>query len=258
MAWYGSVISAVAALSVSAGSAAGERLVASLSNYRVQITSNFIGEEIVVFGGIEWDSTSVQRRSGYDIIVTVAGPPQNFITFYRERFFGIWVNADSRVFEDIPSYLAVLSNRPLDTIATAETLTRLQLGLDNFPLPERMATNLINADSQAFRLAIIRSLSERGLYRQESNGVTFLAPALYRVSIPLPSDVFVGSYEVDVRLFADGTQIARTPAPFEVYKSGLEQTITIAVRENGILYGLVTVIIALVTSWLTALVLREV
>src|SRR5262249_51002330 len=122
---------AFGALIASAIPAAGERLVASLSNHRVMITSNFVGEELVLFGGIEQDAASRPRRAGYDIIVTVTGPRQTMATFRKERILGLWVNADSRVLENAPAYLAVLSNRPLDAITNTETLRRLQLGLDN-------------------------------------------------------------------------------------------------------------------------------
>ncbi len=133
----------------------------------------------------------------------------------------------TRVLEDAPAYLAVLSNRPLDAITNAETLRRLQLGLDNIPLPQRASVKIADAASDdPFRVAFIKIKSDQGLYREASNGVTFLAPALFRASIPLPAEVPVGTYEVDVRLFVDGAQIARTPAPFEVYKSGFEQVVT--------------------------------
>src|SRR3954454_4143772 len=89
---------AFAALALSAVPAAGERLVASLSNHRVMVTSNFVGEELVLFGGIEQDSASRPRRGGYDIVVTVAGPRQSVVTFRKARVLGIWVNADSREF----------------------------------------------------------------------------------------------------------------------------------------------------------------
>ena len=41
-----------------ASPAAAERLVSSLSNHRVMVTSNFTGEELVLFGGIEQDAAS--------------------------------------------------------------------------------------------------------------------------------------------------------------------------------------------------------
>src|SRR5436309_14459909 len=115
------VLAGFAALIASALPAAGERLVASLSNHRVMIASNFTGEELVLFGGIEQDAASRPRRAGYDIVVTVTGPRQTVVTFRKARVLGIWVNADSRVIENAPAYLAVLSNRPLDAITNIET-----------------------------------------------------------------------------------------------------------------------------------------
>jgi uncharacterized protein (TIGR02186 family) len=180
------------------------------------------------------------------------------VTFRKERMLGLWVNADSRVLENVPTYLAVLANRPLDAITNTETLRRLQLGLDNVPLLQRASVNIADAASDdPFRVAFIKIKSEQGLYREASNGVTFLAPPLFRASIPLPAEVPVGTYEVDVRLFADGAQIARTPAPFEVYKSGFEQVVTAAAREHGVLYGLATAMMAIATGWFASVVFRR-
>jgi uncharacterized protein (TIGR02186 family) len=238
--------------------AAAERLVTSLSNHRVMVASNFTGDELVLFGGIEQDAAARPRRGGYDIVVTVVGPRQSTVTFRKERMLGIWVNADSRVFEDVPGYLAVLASHPLDAITGSETLRRLQLGLEHFPLPQRASVNIAAAGSNdPFRLAFIRIKTDEGLYREVSNGVTFLAPTLFRASIPLPAEVPIGTYEVDVRLFADGAQIARAPAPFEVYKSGFEQIVTNAAREHGVLYGLATAMMALTTGWFASVVFRR-
>src|SRR5207248_6133123 len=139
------------------------------------------------------------------------GPRQTAVTYRKARIVGIWVNADSRVFDNAPSYFAVLSNRPLEEVANAETLRRLKLGLDNLELLQRASVNIADSSPEdPFRLAFLRIKSEHQLYRQETNGVTLLTPALYRAGIPLPADVPIGSYEVDVKLFADGALIART------------------------------------------------
>jgi uncharacterized protein (TIGR02186 family) len=252
------LLASLGALVASALPSRAERLVASLSNHRVMVTSNFVGEELVLFGGIEQDAASRLRRSGYNIIVTVTGPRQNMVTFRKERVLGIWINWNSRVFENVPAYLAVLSNRPLDDITGTETLRRLQLGLDNIPLPQRASVNIADAASDdPFRLSFIKIKTDQQLYREASNGVTFLTPALYRASIPLPAEVPVGTYEVDVRLFADGVQIARAPSPFEVYKSGFERLVTVAARDHGLLYGLATALMALATGWFASVVFRR-
>jgi len=246
------------ALMGAAAPARAERLVTSLSEHRVMVTSSFNGSEVVLFGGIERDTGALPLRGNYDIAVTVVGPRQSIITFRKERVLGIWVNYESRVFDNAPSYLAVLTNRPLEAITSADVLRRLQLGLDNIGLPQRSDSAAADgAPSETFRQAFVKLNSEHGLYRQESNGVTFLTPALFRASIALPANVPTGTYEIDVKLFADSTMIARTTSALEIYKAGFEQFVTSSAQAHGPLYGLATAMMALLTGWLASVVFRR-
>src|SRR6185295_15197845 len=86
--------------------ATAERLVISLSNHRVAVTSNFVGEELVLFGTIEPDPVTSARHPPYDLVVTVTGPRQTLRTRRKQRVLGNWVNVDSREFVSVPSYLA--------------------------------------------------------------------------------------------------------------------------------------------------------
>jgi uncharacterized protein (TIGR02186 family) len=253
------LIALPAALAVlaSSPSPAAERLIASLSNHRVVVTSNFTGEELVLFGTIERDE-GTQRAGVYDIVITVVGPRQNLVTFRKARVLGIWVNVDSRVFENAPAYLAVLSNRPLPAITNAETLRRLQLGLANVVLLQRAAATIADSDpNDSFRVAFVNLRTRFRLYREEMNGVTFLTPDFFRASIPLPAEAPVGDYQIDVRLFSEGAVIARTDTAFEVYKSGFEQAVSAAAHDHGFLYGLATALMALATGWFASVVFRR-
>src|SRR5205085_11764288 len=100
-----------------AAPAQAERLVTTLSTSRVLISSNFTGAELVLFGSVERDAQTVARRGGYDIVVTVTGPRQSVVTWRKERVVGVWVNADSRTFVNAPTYLAVLANKQIASIA---------------------------------------------------------------------------------------------------------------------------------------------
>ena len=248
------ILLAISAL-CAATPAAAQRLIASLSNHRVMVTSSFTGADLVLFGFIE---TATPRRGGYDIVATISGPRQDAVTFRKARRFGIWLNVDSREFDNVPSYLAVLANRDLDAIANADTRRRLQIGLENIPLTQRAAVAIADAAADdPFRQAFVRINMQRGLYREASNGITFLAPLLFRADIPLPAGVLTGSYEVDVRLFADGAMVARAPSAFEVYKAGFEQFITTTARTHGLLFGLVTAMMTLATGWLGSVIFRR-
>ena len=98
---------------------------------------------------------------------------------------------------------------------------------------------------------------EQGLYYQQPNAVTFLTATLYRAAIPLPANVPTGNYAVDVKLFADGAMVARTTSALEVIKTGFEQYVADAARDNGLLYGLVTALLALITGWFSSVVFRR-
>ena len=248
----------VAALVLAASPAAAERIVASLSTHRVMITSSFSGLDLVLFGSVERDAQTQPRRSGYDLVVTVTGPRQALVTRRRERVFGIWVNVDSETFADVPSYLAVLSSKPLEAIASGDTLRRYQIGLRRtfLPLQSQPEVSQVGRDTP-FRAALFRLREQQGLYLENTGGVTFLTPTLFRTTIPLPAEIVTGSYEVDLKLFADGNMVGRANSAFEIAKAGFEQFVANSAISHGLLYGIVTVMMALVTGWLASVVFRR-
>lgn len=238
--------------------AAAERLVVSLSNHRIAITSSFVGDDLVLFGTIEPDAGKTLTRRDYDLVVTVTGPNQTLKTRRKERVAGIWVNVDSREFLRVPSYLAILSNRPVETIASPDTSRRLQLGLDNYQLTQRVGADFADTvPDDPFRAAFVRLELQYGLYRQESTAVTFLTPTVFRAAVPIPSNVPTGNYNVDVKLFAGGALMTRTSTALEVIKAGFEQYVADAARDRGLLYGLVTAFMALFIGWFGSVVFRR-
>lgn len=240
------------------GPAHAERLIVSISNHRVTVTSSYSGEELVLFGSVERDPDTVARRGGYDMVVTVSGPRADMVTRRKERRFGIWVNADSRQFLGVPTYLAVSSNRPIDDIAPADVRRRQQLGIDNILLTQRVGTDYADVvASDPFRRAFVRLRTEHGLYREAANGVTFLTPTLFRTGIALPAEVPTGTYEVDIKLFTGGVLVGHTQTAFEIVKIGFEQFIATAANQHSLIYGLATAIMALLTGWIASIVFRR-
>jgi uncharacterized protein (TIGR02186 family) len=235
-----------------------ERLVTSLSNHRVLITSNFTGADLVLFGSIERDAATVARRGGYDIVVTATGPRQAIVTRRKQHVFGIWINTSSRTFIDPPNFLAVRANKPLAEIASPDVRRQLRVGLDEVVLHQLAGGRVIElASDDTFRLAFLRLQTEHGLYNEQDNAITFLTPTLFRANIQLPANVPVGTYEVDVKLFADGVVIARENSAFEIAKVGFEQFVANAAHQHGALYGLATASLALVIGWFASIIFRR-
>jgi uncharacterized protein (TIGR02186 family) len=51
--------------------------------------------------------------------------------------------------------------------------------------------------------------------------------------------------------------IGRTDQAFEIVKVGFEQFVVDAAREHGLLYGLATALMAILTGWIASVVFRR-
>jgi uncharacterized protein (TIGR02186 family) len=248
----------VVAVAFAAAPARAERLIASVSNHRVTVTPNYSGEELVLFGSIEKDSSTPAGRGNYDLVVTVSGPRADMVARRKERRFGIWINNDSRQFVQVPGYLALFANRPFDDIASAEIERRQQLGLNNVLLTQRVGPDYADVvPDDAFRKAFVRLQKQHGLYREDTSAITFLTPTLFRTGIPLPGQVPIGTYDVEIKLFSNGVLVTKSDTAFEIVKIGFEQFVATTARQSGLVYGLVTAAMALMTGWLASVVFRK-
>ena len=58
-------------------------------------------------------------------------------------------------------------------------------------------------------------------------------------------------------MFADGALVTKAETNFEIVKVGFEQFVASAARHNGLVYGLVTALMALMTGWMASVVFRK-
>jgi uncharacterized protein (TIGR02186 family) len=241
-----------------APAAAAERLVSSLSSHVIRITPNFVGTQLVLFGIVERDPETPQRRGSYDIVATIKGPPETLVVRRKDRVVGIWVNADSRTFVQVPSYLATLSNRPIESIVSVDLARRLQLGLRRTLLPQQIGPDTADVvRDDPFRSAFLRLKEARKLYVEQKDAVSFLTPVLYNATIPVPAGVPTGTYNIELKLFADGALVASGTEAFDIVKFGFEQFVAESAVNHGLLYGLAAAAMAMMTGWLASVMFRR-
>jgi uncharacterized protein (TIGR02186 family) len=239
---------AAAAVVLAATPLSAERLVISVSTHRVLITSNFTGTEVVVFGTIEDDEKGA-AGGPYDVAITVRGPLETYIARRKARVLGLWVNAESRQFIDVPSYLAVMTSRPPQELGPPDFLRRNRIGIVNQTFQQRIGADFGDVVPQdPFRVAFLRVRTNEGLFYESPTGVTFLTPTLFRATVPIPGIAPTGTYQVEGLLLSKSEVIARETTAIEVLKTGFEEALASAAREHGLLYGLATALLALGTG----------
>ncbi|MEQ8321779.1 MAG: TIGR02186 family protein [Rhodospirillales bacterium] len=222
-------------------------LVIDLSAPIVQITTAFSGTELLLFGA---------KRGAGDVIVVVRGPLENQTVHLKERKLGIWVNTEHLTFDGLPSYYWVSSNRPLYDILPADTLARLQIGVDEVQI-QPTDTNANSAATIAFRAALIRDKIRKKLYSEDASPLLFLNDMLFRTRINFPANVSVGEFAIETFLVRDQEIITSETTLLNVRKFGLEAEIYDFAHKQSLLYGIFAVIIACVAGWLANAAFRR-
>ena len=245
------------ALLLGAVPAAAETLIAEVSTRRVAIASNFTGTDLTIYGTVERDAASVSRVGGYDIAVMLVGPRRTMVTRRKDRVLGVWINRDWRTY-DAPSFYSVATTRPIADLAPEAQLDAHQIGIDHLILPEGVPGGVeVLAGAAEFRDAFFDRQRKAGLYTEYPGSVRRLGAGLFTTTLPIPAEVPVGRYEARVVVLADGSPVAEHVSPIEVSKIGFEQKTADLAAHGSILYGLVSVLIALVTGWLGGVLFRR-
>ncbi|WP_319411407.1 TIGR02186 family protein [uncultured Cohaesibacter sp.] len=247
----------ILSLGFSASIAHSERIVADLSDRVIKISSNFTGSDIVVFGTIERDASTVSRGEPYDLVVIVRGWNQTLVSRRKGRTFGIWINKERRLYPNAPNFYAMATTRKISDIAHPSLLAKLQIGTQYLLLPANFNPQDRFATYDPFRVAALRKMREKGLYNDDQSSVTFLSQALFRSKIPIPANVEVGEYQVTVHLLRGGALLHSETQSLHVAKTGFEQHAFTLARDHEFFYGLACVLIALFTGWLTGVVFRK-
>lgn len=213
-------------------------LVADLSDTKIEITTNFSGTRLLLFGSIDGPG---------DIVVVVRGPDVREVVRKKRRVGGIWVNGAALIFENAPGYYYVAASRALNDVASAQTLRDHSIGYDSFEL----------LHSGEYRDALIRLQESRSLYVNQQSEVRLINDRLFRADLSFPSSVPTGPYRAVVHLFRDGYHISSYAKQLHVTKVGVEAALFNFAYTNSVVYGIIAVVIALFAGWLAGVVFRR-
>ena len=222
-----------------------EQIVAGISRDEIDITTNFDGSELIIYGAIKRETPIPADQ--LDVVVAVAGPSESVTVRHKERRLGIWVNTGRLSVGAAPSFYVVASTRPLHLILTPEQDQRYRISV---PLAMRSFAGPVEVeDTVPYTEALIRLREGEGLYRLDDGAVRLAEQTLFRADVRLPANLIEGDYSARIFLLRDGKVIDTFRAPIEVRKVGLERWLYRLALENPFVYGIMSLAIAIAAGW---------
>ena len=213
-------------------------LIADISDYRIEITSQFTGTHLLLFGA---------RNSSGDVIIVIRGPQRDFIVRRKERVAGIWINRTQMQFDGIPSFYAIAASRPLEDMRDTNLFDPLRLGIEHLkPAPTADTDTQLHA---TFWDALIAWHEAQSRYRTAVADVRFMGETLFKANIYFPDTTPRGTYTAEIYLFNDGRLVSMQSSPIEVYKTGFDAFVYDTAHDHPALYGLLAIVLAASAGW---------
>ncbi len=232
----------------------GEDLVAALSQNTVSITASFSGSEIWVFGAVARTAPVPEEAGPAHVVLAVSGPEQRLTVRRKARVLGIWVNRDAVAVDAVPSFYAVATTGPLRAIVSEAERLRYGIGYDQAVRIADVPAGVENPES--FAEAVVRIREGNGLYIEAEGAVLLTAETLFNARIQLPANLVEGVYTARMFLVRDSRVVSETQARIDVRKAGLERFIYRLAQDRPLLYGLMSIAVALVAGWLASEMFR--
>ncbi len=247
---------AMTALLLAAAPASAQRLVGTLSDRTISITSSFAGETLTLFGNVEPNigSEGITPAGPFNVIVVVRGPAIDRVVRRKTPVFGIWLNTEQVLFRNYPSFHWVLANDALTDITSPQVLRDLHI------LPGSEADQLSNSGNgnpEAFGRELSRLMTDKFLFGVDEHGVQFQSRTLFSAQISLPANVPNGNFLAQTYLFKNGELIGSKSEGFAVRKTGFERFVGEAATRWPYAYGLVAVSLAIFTGWLGGVIFKR-
>ena len=228
----------------------GTALIIDSSTSEVKVSSSFIGTDVMVFG---------TANDKDDIIVVITGPTETAIVRKKRRVSGIWINKEKLEFRGIPGFYAIASTRPLSEITETNELEKQKIGIQNV-----ITTTSLNSEDKniktfkSFKEALVRGQKAKGLYLDMPLKIDVVSKRLFKTTFHFPNNMATGIYTVKVFAFQKKRLVSTVSKTISVEKIGIGADVFKFAKEQSALYGLLAILIAVLSGWIASVIFRKI
>ena len=196
----------------------------SLDKFNIEINSNFLGEEVVLFG---------QKDEGKDLIIIFEGTEKQGKLFKKSKKGLFWIN-DKKDLDKIPSFFAIFST-PKKSIN------------EIFLIPSITRSHFLIQNSFSEKLYQIReALRVKGLYFEDE--LQSVEGSLFIKKFKIPDNISAGNIKVNLYEIKDNKVINFSQKKLNIQKKGITSRFETMLEEQSLIYAIILVIFSIVFS----------
>ena len=205
----------------------------SLDKFDIEINSNFLGEEVVLFG---------QKDEGKDLIIIFEGTEKQGKLFKKSKKGLFWIN-DKKDLDKIPSFFAIFST-PKKSIN------------EIFLIPSITRSHFLIQSSFSEKLYQIReALRVKGLYFEDE--LQSVEGSLFIKKFKIPDNISVGNIKVNLYEIKDNKVINFSQKKLNIQKKGITSRFETMLQEQSLVYAIILVIFSIVFSLISNWLFRR-
>ncbi len=233
---------------------------------RVHISAGFSGEEVFIYGRVP---------AGTERVVSVISSPTTATVRLMEkgRVGPFWLGVHQYAVHRVPRLYLVSLSCPQGNVlypcpesdalaAVNPALARIGEIVGLRELEERAEVDVLRG--KAGRQEVLRLLrgfwklqASRGLYAVNTNRIRLNDDSMYYYQAVLPAEAPEGRYEISAFFLAGDGVIGTASTELFVGRSGMVAWLSRLAERRALLYGLITIGIALAAGWLAGTVFRK-
>lgn len=209
------------------------------------IDTFFSGGEVVLTGEIPTDD---------DVAIEITGPQESGVFDVKGRWGPFWMNRSKVELEHLPVLYALLlpSGNGWD-----DRLKSLDLGWDRFS----SEANAGSSETEDIFGMFVKLKRSEGLYTEVQDAVTYSEESSgrkrYTARFHFPSATTPGEFTVRATIINGNSRVRNISRPFTVEEKGFIKIVHDLAFTNGLAYGILSVVIALITGAVMGMIFKR-
>jgi len=238
-----SFISALFGLALLVGNASA-KLTVEANHDVVSVNSFYHGSSVSVKGECD---------PGTDLIIKITAPEHETVLKEKGKAGGIlWMNVGELHFDNTPNLYFLRSSKKVEDLIGAAEADKYILGLPALKRHIKIEEVGDDAEKAQWFSELVKYKEQYKLYSEGSDQITFAdkdGKHTYYTLFDWPYQAQPGNYKVDVYAVKDGKVVDTADSKVIVQQVGAVKYLTAMAKNNGAMYGIVSIIVALVSGF---------